>query len=264
MAQSDLFAQLVPPVHEHLIMGTCGWAYKDWVGSFYPPKTRPDNYLGVYSELLRAVEIDSSFYAIPLRSTVETWAHQVPEGFCFAPKMVRRVTHDHRLRECGPILDAFFDSLSALGDALGPICLQFDHTFRIEELPLLEDFLQQLPLAHRYAVEIRHRSWYTSQFYSVLQKCGVALVLNDLYYMPRMAVTTTDFVYIRLLGNRKAVPDDFSHPRINRDKELAHWCENIWRFLDGGLKVYVFVNNRYQGHAPATTRELMERLRGRP
>ncbi len=241
-------------------IGTSGWSYADWVGPFYPAGTPQGRYLAEYARHFRAVEIDSTFYRIPAERMVEGWARATPPGFTFAPKFPQVITHEKRLQGCEPERDLFLGGMERLGGKLGPIVLQFDHTFRYEEHHLLEAFLMGLPPGRRYAVEVRHRGWLRDEFYALLERHRAALVLHDLHYMPKLNRATTDFVYVRLLGKRSLVPDDFSHARIDRGNELDAWAEKIRAFAAQGLEVFVFANNRYQGHAPATCRDLAQRL----
>lgn len=241
-------------------IGTSGWSYADWVGPFYAPGTSPGRYLNEYARRLGSVEIDSTFYRIPTEHMVEGWARATPPGFLFAPKFPRAISHEKRLQGCEAERDLFLSRMERLGDKLGPLVLQFDYTFRYAEHHLLEAFLMALPAGRRYAVEVRHRGWLRDEFYALLERRRAALVLHDLHYMPVLDRATTDFVFIRLLGKRSLVPDDFSHVRIDRAQGLDAWAEKIRAFADGGLEVFVFANNRYQGHAPATCRDLARHL----
>jgi uncharacterized protein YecE (DUF72 family) len=241
-------------------VGTSGWSYADWVGPFYPAGTAPAEYLACYCREFGAVEIDSTFYRIPTARMVDGWRAASPDGFRFAPKAPQVITHERRLRECAAELDVFLGVMRGLGPKLGPIVFQFDAAFRVDALPVLAAFLAELPPDLRYAVEIRHRGWLTDTFYRLLETHRIALVLPDLYYMPRLDRVTTDFAYIRLLGKRSAVPGDFSHVRIDRDRELALWAGRIRGYLARGVTVFAFANNRYQGHGPATARALLSRL----
>ena len=152
--------------------------------------------------------------------------------------------------------------MQILKHKLGPIVLQFDYKFKFEEhISVLDVFLSKNPYNKiKLCVEIRNKDWHNPEFYDLLRKHKVALVLNDLYYMPRIVEITADFVFIRLLGNRKQIPDDFSHVRVNRDKDLDWWSDWINQFLEKELEVWVYSNNRYQGHAPSTITELQKRI----
>ncbi len=242
-------------------IGTSGWSYKDWVGPFYPEGTKQADYLSYFSKKFTTVEIDSTFYGTPRLTTVEKWAAITPDHFLFSPKVPQEITHKKRLLDCGREWNNYIERMNILGPKLGPIVLQFDYKFTFKDhFSNLENFLDNFAGQTRLCVEIRHKSWINENFYDLLNHHNVALVLNDLYYMPRLTKTTADFTYIRFLGNRKLVPDDFSHRRIDRAKDLDWWHEWIEKFLTEGLEVFAYSNNRYEGHAPATIKELMAKF----
>jgi len=244
-----------------LHIGTSGWSYIDWKSGFYPAHLKQAEYLNFYSNRFATVEVDSSFYAIPRMTTVENWYAQTPANFIFSPKAPQIVTHSKRLTEAWPEWETFIRTMGVLKEKLGPIVLQFDYRFTFKEhFEQLEIFLSEQPYEGRLCVEIRNKDWHRPEFYEMLRKHKVALVLNDLYYMPRVIELTADFTYIRLLGNRKQIPSDFSHVRIPRDKDISWWTEKINRFLKKELEVFVYSNNRYQGHAPATSGALVDKF----
>ncbi len=248
--------------HSRLHVGTSGWSYPDWVGPFYPSGTLPRDFLACYSQHFGAVEIDSTFYRIPTAKMVDAWSAATSDGFRFAPKVPQIITHEKRLRDCVAELGAFLEAMGRLGPKLGPLVFQFDTSFRVDLLPLRADVLAGLPSGRRYAVEIRHRSWLCDEFYHLLEERKTALVLADLYYMPELDRVTTDFTYIRLLGKRTAIPDDFSRVRLDREPELTLWTERFRTYLARGLAIFAFANNRFQGHGPATARALLARVSG--
>lgn len=243
-----------------LVLGTAGWSYDSWVGPFYPEGLAAREYLSYYAGVFGAVEVDSTFYAIPRPDVVRRWAEVTPEGFQFCPKMVQTVTHELKLQDAQEETERFLEVLSLLGSKLGPIVLQFDYTFGPDNLGLLDAYLEGLPGQHRFAVEVRNRGWLKDTFYQMLVERGVALVLQDLHYMPRLQVITADFTYIRWLGRRADVPSDFSRVVRDRSRELDWWAERVKEWLGRGIRVYAFANNRYQGHAPATVRAFQARL----
>jgi uncharacterized protein YecE (DUF72 family) len=240
-----------------LFIGTSGWSYKDWVGPFYPEGTKAADYLSIYTKKYNTVEVDSTFYGIPRETTVQKWAKVSANNFVFSPKVPQEITHELRLEKCDHIWERYLNTMRILGPKLGPIVLQFDYKFKYKEhFEVLEHFLHQHAQEARLCVEIRNRDWHQESFYEMLAKFNTALILNDLYYMPRIVKLTANFTYIRLLGNRKQIPDDFSHARVNRDKDLDWWAKWINRILERELEVYVYSNNRYQGHAPTTIEQL--------
>jgi len=245
-----------------LHVGTSGWSYPDWVGPFYLTGTLPRDFLACYSTHFGAVEIDSIFYRTPTAKMVDAWNASTPEGFRFAPKVPQVITQEKRLQDCAAELDALLSVMRRLGPKLGPLVFQFDASFRVDSLPLLADFLAGLPSDLRYAVEVRHRGWLYDEFYRLLEEHHVALVLADLYYMPKLDRVTTDFAYLRLLGKRSAIPDDFSRVRLDREPELTLWAVRIREYLGHGITVFAFANNRFQGHGPATARALLARVSG--
>lgn len=248
-------------ISQRIHIGTSGWSYKDWVGPFYPQGTKATDYLPLYARKYNTVEIDSTFYGIPRQSTVEKWFAISPDGFIFSPKVPQEITHECRLKECDQIWAKYLNTMKILGPKLGPVVLQFDYKFRFDvHFEALEQFLDKHTGEARICVEIRNKDWHQDRFYEMLEKYNVALVLNDLYYMPRVVKITSDFAYIRLLGNRKQIPDDFSHARVNRDRDIDWWARWIEDFLEEELEVYVYSNNRYQGHAPATLEAIKDRL----
>jgi len=244
-----------------IILGTQGWSYKSWVGNFYPDATVTTKYLAAYAQQFRAVEIDSTFYGAPRASTVEKWRDGTPANFRFTAKFPQAITHEKMLKDAQGETFQFLDTLQILGDKLGPVLMQFPYQFKPDQKDALARFLEQLPTNFRYALEVRHKGWLNDEFFQLLEKHRVAFALADYAYMPKVIRATTDFTYIRWLGNRKDVPDDeYDRVRIKREKELDDWAQVIAEMNEKGVAVWGFANNHYQGHSPATIRALMERL----
>ncbi len=245
-----------------LQVGTSGWSYKDWVGPFYPKGTAPGNYLPFYAAKFQTVEIDATFYRITSAKIVEGWFEKTGENFVFSPKFPRIITHEKRLKNCGAELDRFLSVLSLLKHKLGPMVLQFDYSFTPDYLPDLANFLPQLPDNYRFAVEIRNKLWFKkTEFFDLLENYKCGFILQDLYYMPKYYRITAPFTFIRLLGNRKLIPDDFSHVRIDRENALNDWAKRIVEMVSEGMDVYAYSNNRYQGHAPTTVSNLIDKIK---
>lgn len=242
-------------------LGTQGWSYKSWDTVFYPHGTPPGSYLAYYATQFQAIEIDSSFYGTPRAAFLAKWDRESPAGFRFAAKFPKLITHEKMLVDAVTDARYFLSGMSALGEKLGPLCLQFSYEFKPDSRALLDEFLGQLPTEFRYAVEVRNRGWLKDWFLDLLKKHNTALVLVDRVSMPKLQEVTTDFTYIRWLGNRKDVPDDeYTHVRIPRAKELDEWVDVIQQLNENGVDVWGFANNHYMGHSPATLRELQTRL----
>jgi uncharacterized protein YecE (DUF72 family) len=245
-----------------LYIGTQGFAFKDWVGSFYPTNTPSNRFLELYSRQFRAVEIDSTFYGIPRATTVTGWRKRTPAGFCFSAKFPNTITHQRMLVDCDEPTRRFIEVMRGLGPKLGPLLLQFSYQFGPERFADLNRFLDGLPQDLRFAVEIRNRDWYETDICDMLKARGVALVLHDLYYMPRREDITADFVYVRWLGRRTDLKR-FDRIQLDRRDEEEWWAERVRRFLDSGLTVFGFFNNLWAGHSPASALGFLARL-GRP
>ena len=147
-----------------------------------------------------------------------------------------------------------------LGPRLGPLLLQFRPGFKAEKTEDLSRFLDRVPKDLAIAAEFRHRSWYREETYALLRERGVALTLTDHAYVPRVDVATAPFVYVRLLGSHDAPWEDFSEVRVDRAEDLRAWADRLRIQLSAGRKLFVFANNHYQGHSPATARALRDLL----
>ncbi len=246
-----------------LLLGTQGFAFDDWVGPFYPPGTAKADYLARYADHFHTVEIDSTFYGTPRPAVVRGWYDRTPADFVFAAKFPRTITHDKQLAEAEGEAAEFVSVMQGLGEKLAVLTLQFAFDFEPAQLPRLERFLEGLPSGPRYAVEVRHRGWLTAAFGQMLRARGVALVLQDLYYMPRMDWLTAPFTVIRWLGRRSDI-ERFDRLQIDRTKELVTWASRVRRFLDAGVDVYGYFNNHFAGHSPGSARQFEEMLAGFP
>src|SRR5574340_1555913 len=238
-------------------IGTQGWNYDAWVGPFYPDGTRPTEYLSVYARAFETVEVDSTFYAIPPRRTVEGWAERTPGYFTFALKMPQEITHERRLRDCADVTELFLDRARALGARLGPVLIQLGPDFGPSELPALTAFLASLPRDVRIAVEFRQRAWIHEGVLALLAEHRAALALTDARWIPRKTMLaladrpTADFAYLRWMGpNRNIV--DYSRVQVDRTRTLEEWAEAIQALAQKVTAVYGYVNNHYAGHSPAS------------
>lgn len=235
-------------------LGTQGFAFDDWVGPFYPAGTPRARYLEEYARRLETVEIDSTFYGVPRLSVVQGWADRTPQGFVFSAKFPREITHDAKLAGAEGPAASFVETMQTLGPKLGVLTLQFAYDFGPENLTRLESFLAGLPAGARYAVEVRNRRWLTPDLAGMLRRRGVALVLQDIYYMPRMDWLTAGFTVVRWLGRRSDI-EKFDRIQIDRTELLQTWAERALRFIEQGVDLYGYFNNHFAGHSPASARQ---------
>lgn len=247
------------PVPDSIRTGVQGFSPKDWVGTFYPPGFSSKQFLPFYSQVFDTVEINATFYAIPSASTVRAWAARTPPGFVFAAKVPQEITHDKLLMDAEEKLSVFLGQMRLLGDKLGPLVIQFPRSFTRRYEENLRSFLPLLPRDIRFAVEFRSQSWNDEEVFHLLREFDVAWCINDWQDLPPVVEMTTDFAYLRLVGFHR----EFSYlGRVQRDrsKELISWAQTIRDLAARVQRVYVYVNNHYTGHAPATVNELRELL----
>lgn len=244
-----------------VFLGTQGWSYGSWVGSFYPPGTRSQDMLAHYARAFSSVEVDATFYQIPAESAVARWRDSVPEGFVFALKVPQEITHERRLEGGGEVLARFLSRIARLDDHLGPILLQLSPAFRLteEHRVRFSRFIAQLPRDFRWAVEFRDEAWLTDMTLEVLAVHSVALALVDGRWLRRVRVVelaewpTAGFGYVRWMGADRRFSD---HSRVQSDaaEEFAAWAPALQRLSGRVGRLFGFVNNHFQGHAPHSAR----------
>ncbi len=242
-----------------LLLGTQGFSFGDWIGPFYPEGTPKRAYLEAYAERFPTVEIDATFYGTPRAQVVESWRQRTPNGFRFSAKFPKLITHEKKLQDAECDAEAFVGTMQALGDKLAVLTLQFAYDFTPDLRGRLERFLAALPEGPRYAVEVRNRKWLNTNLGEMLSQHNIALVLQDLHYMPRLDWITADFTVIRWLGRRKDI-SAFDRIQIDRSAVLEKWAERVRRFLDDGVDVYGYFNNHFAGHSPASARQFADML----
>ena len=246
-------------------IGTQGWNYDAWVGPFYPADTRPADFLAVYARAFSTVEVDSTFYAIPAAKTVRGWAERTPPEFTFALKLPQEITHERRLRNVDDAASEFFDVARELGHKLGPILIQLGPDFGPNELPAVAQFLPKLPRDIRFASEFRQRAWIHDGVLALLAEHNVALTLSDGRWIQRKQMMqlatrpTADFTYVRLMGIDQSIVD-YSRIQIDRTRDLESWTSVLWPYAEQGREAFVYVNNHFAGHSPASARELQRLL----
>ncbi len=275
-----------------LHLGTSSWSESSWVGSFYPKGTKAGDMLGRYATVFGTVEADVTYYRIPSVSMVQGWKRKTPEGFLLSAKFPRSIVHGGRGPQPDPSVvlvpekvdaevERFVTVMGELGSRCGPLVLQFPYFNRSafsrpeDFLERLDPFLAKLPASHRYAVEIRNKAWLTPELCALLRSHGVALVLVDLLYMPhpaelmdRLPLVTADFVYARLIGDRKKT-DELSGKVwdkvvLDQGERLERWAGLLTQLAEEVDDVFAYANNHYAGHGPATAGELESLIRGEP
>lgn len=231
----------------NLYLGTIGFSYTFWKGTFYPNKTPSKKYLNYYSSKFNTVEVDSTFYRIPAEQTVINWKEQTPPSFKFALKFPQLITHVKMLKNCESGTRLFLQRANLLAEKLGPLLLQFPPNFTVEHQPDLTDYLQTLPKTHLYVVEVRNKSWLNKDFYSVLQANDVALAWADNPLSLQINEVTTNFLYLRWEGDRKKVNGTLGKIEVDRKDDLKVWADRLRPFLEKQMTVFGYFGKYFSG-----------------
>jgi uncharacterized protein YecE (DUF72 family) len=239
-----------------LLIGTSGFSYPSWRGSFYPDKMPAREFLTHYSSRFRSLEVNSTFYRLPLVSTLSRWYDLTPEGFVFAVKASRYITHIKRLGEPENTVVPFLKRVRSLGTKLGPILLQLPARFPFNGA-VLESFCETLDKRYRYVFEFRDPGWFREETCDILKRYGMAFCIYDFAGLRPPDTVTADFVYIRLHGPLKD-PYRGAYP-VSFLKERAG---AIRAWLSEGRAVYVFFDNTMEGDAACDALKLSRLLAG--
>jgi uncharacterized protein YecE (DUF72 family) len=232
-------------------IGTSGWHYGHWKGSFYPEDLPAAQMLAWYAERFDTVELNNTFYRLPPEGAAENWCRTVPRDFCFAVKGSRFITHMKKLRDPEIALERFFSRIEPLGRKLGPILFQLPPRWELN-LERLSAFLNALPSGHRYAFEFRDPEWHVEAAYRLLEKHNAAFCTFELEGFTAPIRQTADFAYLRLHGPGKKYQGSYN------SQTLTMWARRInsWR-LDA---VHVYFDNDERGFAAANASELATML----
>jgi uncharacterized protein YecE (DUF72 family) len=235
-------------------IGTSGYVYPHWRrGVFYPEDLRQRDELAWFATRFRTVELNNPFYRLPEPESFERWRDAVPEGFVFAVKASRYITHVKRLRDAGEPLALFLGRASRLGSKLGPILFQLPPTLQAD-VAALRGFLDELPTDHRWVIEFRHPSWHEAEVYQALGARAVALCIPVGGRVRPDLVTTAPFAYIRMHSGQ-GPGGAFTR------EQLQWWAGRIRALGRAGKDCYVYFNNDRGGHAPRDARTLLNLLR---
>lgn len=224
-------------------IGTSGFSYTEWKGSFYPEKLPEKQMLGYYAERLTAVEINNTFYRMPKASVLENWSDQVPDEFRFVIKASRKITHFGRLNNVGDDTEYLLNTTSTLGSKLGAVLFQLPANFK-KDVERLDAFLQLLPAGTRAAFEFRHESWFDDDVYELLREHKVALCMADTDEEPLDELTgTTSWGYLRLRREQY------------KDADLKSWLERAE--AQAWQDVFVFFKHEDAGAGPELAKRFL-------
>jgi uncharacterized protein YecE (DUF72 family) len=228
----------------NLWIGTSGFQYPEWKGTFYPDDLPVAKMLSYYSERFAATEINYSFRRIPSPGTIAKWSSLTPERFRFSLKAPQKVTHFAKLRDCGDTMAYFHSVVTGLGAKLGPVLVQLPPGLK-KDTSLLQSFLQALPKTMRVAVEFRHLSWFEEDVFDVLRAGNAALCFAESADLKTPRVVTANFGYLRL---RRA---DYT------EADIAEWADYLRNKNSEWSDAFVYFKHEEAGTGPRFAKSLI-------
>jgi len=236
-------------------IGTSGWKYKHWKGTFYPEGLKDKEEFDYYSRCFRTVEINNSFYRLPAAATFTAWRRKSPAGFTYAVKASRFITHLKKLKADKESLDLFLSRAGHLEEKEGPVLFQLPPGWQ-KNAERLEAFLAGLPEGPRYVFEFRNETGYSPDIYELLRNANAAFCIYELGGHQSPMEVTADFIYIRLHG-----PGNKYQGRYT-SSQLQAWARRCRRWMAEGRDVYVYFDNDQAGYAAFNAAELQDMLAG--
>jgi len=228
-------------------VGTSGYNYPEWKGSFYPGDLPAAKMLPYYAARFPTVEINYTFYRMPTEKLVSGWAAQTPSPYKLTLKAPRRITHDNRLKNVGSLVSGFCQVAGTLGDKLGTLLFQLPPNLK-KDLAVFDAFLAELPPKVRAAFEFRHVSWLDEEIFSRLASRNLALCVADSEKLSTPVRVTADYAYFRL-RDEGYTPDD-----------VKKWAVTIASQTVDCREVFVYFKHEEEGKGPEFARLLQESL----
>jgi uncharacterized protein YecE (DUF72 family) len=226
-----------------IVIGTSGWHYKHWLGTFYPAKANIKQQFEFYAKQFHSVEINNSFYKLPPPQVFEGWYQNSPKNFLFAIKANRFITHNLKLTRPSEPIARLFNSILPLKEKLGPILFQLPPKWKINA-DRLAAFLSALPPAYNYAFEFRNETWYHEEIYALLKQYNCAFCIYELAGHRSPLQLTADFVYVRLHG-----PTENKYQGSYTNTALKKWAKQCITWQSQKKDVFVYFDNDQEGFA---------------
>ena len=236
-------------------IGTSGWHYDDWRGRFYPEKLPKSQWLDFYARHFPALELNNTFYRLPSEEAFRKWYESSPEGFVFAVKVSRYITHIKKLKDCAEEVEKFMSRAVLLKEKLGPLLYQLPPGLHRDD-DRLTDFLKILPRGRKNVIEFRHESWLVDEVFEILRLHQMGFCIFDMPKLTSPIKATADFAYIRFHGSGSLYSSRYG------DEEMAKWAKKIAKLAKGLEAVYIYFNNDIAGDAlenAATIRNYLEK-----
>jgi len=234
-------------------IGTSGWVYHHWRGLFYPQGLAQAKWLEFYNQHFTTVELNNSFYHLPSEKAFAAWRERSSEGFVYAVKISRLITHLKKLRNVEGALENFLSRAKILGEKLGPLLYQLPPNMPRNDR-VLEAFLQLLPTGLCHVFEFRNESWFDEGVFALLKEHNIGFCVYDMPEFTTPVVATADFAYIRFHGSAELYGSCYS------DAELKGWAKRIAELGQGLPSIYIYFNNDAEAFAVSNAKTLAELL----
>jgi len=199
-------------------IGCTGWSYSGWSGTFYPKNVKSSDWLKYYSQIFDITEINSTFYRIPDQSITKRWHDDTPDSFRFTAKFPSIITHEKRLEKVNSDVFSFLAALTPLYQKISALILQLPPSLSFNEAkPRLENLFSTLPDDLLYPIEGRHESWFSGETIDYLKEKNYCLVWNEVFGVNNPMPITSNYLYVRLIGDRSILDSDFGKVTKNKD-----------------------------------------------
>jgi len=239
-----------------IYIGTSGWHYKHWTGTFYPGNTKEKEQFDLYAKSFKTVEINNSFYQLPTIKTFNEWRKKSPSDFVFSVKANRYITHNKKLIRDDNAVKKFLRHAEKLEDKLGPILFQLPGRWKIN-VERLETFISVLPKQHLYTFEFRNETWRNDEVYEALKKYNCAFCIYELDRFISPLIVTADFVYVRLHGPKGKYQGSYT------DAALKKWKNHCLQWQKNSKDVYIYFDNDEKGYAAFNAQKLLKMINGK-
>jgi uncharacterized protein YecE (DUF72 family) len=236
-----------------IYIGTSGWNYKHWKGTFYPADVKDSEQFGLYMQTFNTVELNNSFYHLPAIKTFSGWRKAASEGFIFSIKASRYITHMKKLIVDKDSIKKFFSHAGTLKEKMGPVLFQLPPHWKIN-VERLATFLARLPKGKRYTFEFRNETWYQEQVYELLKKYNCAFCIYELERHLSPFKETANFIYIGLHGPGNKYQGSYS------DTALQKWKTRCLKWQENSKDVYIYFDNDQEGFAAFNAQKLLEMI----
>ena len=241
-------------------IGCTGWSYQGWSGTFYPRNLKSSEWLKYYAKIFETTEINSTFYRIPAQEIVRKWDADTPRYFRFTAKFPSVITHEKRLEGVDSEVFSFLTSLAPIHQKISALVLQLPPSLSFEEAkPRLTKLFELLPDDFVYPIEGRHESWFSEDAISYLKQKKHCLVWNDVAGINNTMPITSNYLYVRLIGDRSIPDSEFGKVTKHKEESIAKWAVKLKEIKDIPLAM-VMTNNHYEGFGPSTANSLRMQL----